>query len=105
MYHNPTLHAIKLLKQHHQQDIDKIRKVRKLVSEGKTYPLDASIGNSPQDKFMILKILSQQQILVALDEVLNEDRLNNHRHAGSVSRRSPSITKKFRKKGNTSTSE
>lgn len=69
MYFQQTTHAVKLLKQHFsQQDIDKIRKTHKLMREGHDHPI--SVG-SLQDQHMILRVLSQQQILATLEEVLS----------------------------------
>lgn len=99
--HNPRLYAIKLLKQYfHQQNIDNARQAYTLVKEGQTCPLNSQIGNTSQDRYMVLKTLTNQQILAVLKEVLDEHRTNNNRHAGQLPSRTASITKVKHRKAN-----
>jgi hypothetical protein len=101
MYHNPRLHAIKLLRQYfYEQNIDKAQQALILVKEGQTCPIASQIGNAPQDKFMVLKILTSKQILAVLEEVIDEHRINDNRHAGKLPRRPARITKVEHRKGN-----
>ena len=63
-------HAKSLLKKcFAKQDVDKIRKARKLVLDGKQCPLP-EIGNEPQDQHMVFKVLSDKQIAEILKDII-----------------------------------
>tara|TARA_Y100000034_G_scaffold81854_1_gene98126 strand:+ start:2150 stop:2458 length:309 start_codon:yes stop_codon:yes gene_type:complete len=85
-----------LLKQYFKnQGVDKIHAARKVLQAGQLCPIE-TIGNSPQDKYMILKVLSNHDILAILKEILNEDRPDSNRHAGELPRRQARIFKTVR---------
>jgi hypothetical protein len=105
MHHNPTLYAIKLLKQHFIKNIDKAQEACTFVKEGKRCPISTRIGNAPQDRHMVLKVLTSKQILAVLEEVIHEHRPNCNRHAMVVPRCSKRIVKVQREKGNTTSQE
>lgn len=70
--HQKTIYAIKILKQYfNQQDIDILYKMCETMRKGNDCPI-TSVGHSPQDKHMLLKVLSQEQIFTILKKVMSE---------------------------------
>ena len=72
MYCKQKDYAVKLLKEYAgQQSNGKVKEMHKLISKG--HKITIPLGCSPQDKHMVLRVLSQKQILSVLENVLNEN--------------------------------